>query len=126
MWLLIIVASLALLVVAVIWARRARRARLGPRGKVLGGVGGTLLVTGVSGADPGPDAPREHFVTITGVINGPGVHGYVVYQRMLFEGGQWPAIGQHIEVEYSPKNPDNWAPVEPGMRPAPPDYIRPE
>lgn len=75
-------------------------------------VGGTLLVTGVS---PRPDATGEQYVTITGVINGPTVNEYTVYQRMAVDVDDWPTMGQLIPVVYSPKNPDFWAfaPPEP-------------
>jgi hypothetical protein len=69
-------------------------------------VSGTLLVTGVS---PRPDATGEQFVTITGVINGPTVDEYTVYQRMAVDVDNWPTMGQLIPVVYSPKNPDFWA-----------------
>ncbi len=98
-WLLLILGALALLVVPMLRARR------GPRGEMLRG---TLLVTGVSGANPGAEAAGEHFVTISGVINGPNVNEHVVYQRMVVDGGRSPKMGQLIPVAYSPKNPDNW------------------
>lgn len=84
------------------WLRR-------PRGDQ---VAGTLLVTGVS---PRPDADGEQFVTIAGVINGPTVNEYAVYQRMAVDVENWPTIGQLMPVVYSPKNPDKWwlAPSEP-------------
>ena len=43
---------------------------------------GTLLITGVS---PRPDATGEQYVTITGVIDGPTLNEYTVYQRMAVE-----------------------------------------
>ncbi|OBG38103.1 hypothetical protein [Mycobacterium sp. E3198] len=81
----------------------------GPRGEL---ASGTLLVTGVS---PRPDATGEQFVTIAGVINGPTVSEYAVYQRMTVDVDHWPTMGQLLPVVYSPKNPDNWrfAPAEP-------------
>ncbi len=81
----------------------------GPRGELLSG---TLLVTGVS---PPPDTTGEQFVTIAGVINGPTVSEYAVYQRLVVNVDQWPTMGQLLPVVYSPKNPDNWkfAPPEP-------------
>ena len=94
--LLLIVGSLALILGPRLMARR------GPQAD---SVQGTLLVTGVS---PRPDAPGEHFVTISGVINGPTVAEHVVYQRMTVDAGNWPAMGQLIPVVYSPKNPDKW------------------
>ena len=82
--------------------------RRGPRGEMLPG---TLLVTGLS---PRPDATGEQFVTITGVINGPGVDEHVVYQRMAVDIANWPTMGQLIPVAFSPKNPDNWVFAPPG------------
>ena len=81
----------------------------GPRGEP---ASGTLLVTGVS---PRPDASGEQYVTIAGVINGPTVSEYAVYQRMAVNVDQWPTMGQLLPVVYSPKNPANWkfAPDEP-------------
>ncbi len=77
-------------------------------------VNGTLLLTGVS---PRPDATGQHYVTISGVINGPTVDEYTVYQRMAVDVDDWPAVGQLIPVMYSPKNPDRWvfAPSEPPL-----------
>jgi hypothetical protein len=97
--LLLILGALALVVGPRLMARR------GPRGQM---AQGTLLVTGISGASPGPVAPGEHFVTITGVINGPGVDEHVVYQRMAVDASQWPAMGQLIPVVFAPGNPDKW------------------
>ncbi len=74
----------------------------GPRGELLSG---TLLVTGVS---PRPDVVGEQYVTIAGVINGPTVSEYAVYQRMAVDVDHWPTIGQLFPVVYSPNNPDNW------------------
>ena len=79
-------------------------------------VSGTLLVTGVS---PRPDAIGEQFVTISGVINGPTVDEYTVYQRMAVDVDDWPTMGQLIPVVYSPKNPDIWA-FAPPEAPGPP------
>ena len=79
-------------------------ARGGGRGG--GGVHGTLLVTGLS-PRPNEDV-GEHFVTITGVINGPTVNEHVVYQRMAVDVNNWPTMGQLIPIVYSPKNPDKW------------------
>lgn len=75
-------------------------------------VSGTLQVTGVS---PRPDATGQQYVTITGIINGPTVNDYTVYQRMAVDVDQWPVAGQEIPVVYSQKNPDKWsfAPTEP-------------
>jgi hypothetical protein len=64
-----------------------------------------LLVTGVS---PKPDAQGRQFVTISGVINGPGVDEHVVYQRLALDVEAWPAVGQLHPVVYSARNPDNW------------------
>lgn len=66
---------------------------------------GTLLVTGVS---PRPDAGGQQYVTIAGIITGPTVNEYAVYQRMAVDVDQWPTVGQILPVVYSPKNPDNW------------------
>jgi hypothetical protein len=111
--LLLILGALALVLGPRLMARR------GPSGEM---AQGTLLVTGVSGANPGPDVPGEHFVTISGVINGPTVNEHVVYQRMAVDTKNWPAMGQLIPVAYSPKNPDKWffAPAAPPVPPAPP------
>ena len=97
--LLLILGALALVVGPRLMARG------GPRGQM---AQGTLLVTGISGAGPGPLDPGEHFVTITGVINGPGVDEHVVYQRMAVDASQWPVMGQLIPVVYAPANPDKW------------------
>jgi hypothetical protein len=94
--LLLILGALALVVGPRLMARR------GPRGQM---AQGNLLVTGIS---PRPDAPGEHFVTITGVINGPNVDEHVVYQRMAVDASQWPVMGQLIPVVYAPGNPDKW------------------
>jgi hypothetical protein len=92
-----------LLLVAVLGALLAQRfIPRGPRGEA---ASGTLLVTGVS---PRPDAAGQQFVTIAGVINGPTVDEYSVYQRMAVDVEQWPRVGQLLPVVYSPKNPDNW------------------
>ena len=87
----------------------SRFTRRGPRGEP---ASGTLLVTGVS---PRPDASGQQYVTIAGVINGPTVSEYAVYQRMAVDVEHWPTMGQLLPVVYSPKNPDNWrfAPAEP-------------
>jgi hypothetical protein len=76
--------------------------RQGPRGNPLSG---TLLITGVS---PRPDADGEQFVTITGVIDGPTVNDYTVYQRMAVDVDNWPRVGELKPVVYSQRNPDNW------------------
>ena len=92
-----------LLLVAVLGVLLAQRfIPRGPRGEP---ASGTLLVTGVS---PRPDAQGQQYVTIAGVINGPTVDEYSVYQRMAVDVEQWPRVGQLFPVVYSPKNPDNW------------------
>jgi hypothetical protein len=103
--------GLLLLLMAVLAVFLAQRfIPRGPRGGNL--ASGTLLVTGVS---PRPDASGEQYVTIAGVINGPTVNEYAVYQRMAVNVDQWPTMGQLLPVVYSPKNPGNWrfAPPEP-------------
>jgi hypothetical protein len=77
--------------------------RGGPRSDALGG---TLLITGVS---PRPEATGEQYVTITGVIDGPTVNDYTVYQRMAVNVDNWPAVGDLKPVVYSQRNPDKWA-----------------
>ena len=109
-WLLMILAALALLIVPMIRARR------GPRGEMLRG---TLLVTGISGSKSGTDSSGQQLVTITGVINGPTLNEHVVYQQMAIDPAASPTMGQLIDVVYSPKNPDNWffAPPEQQLPP---------
>jgi hypothetical protein len=80
--------------------------RLRRRGLGADSVHGSLLVTGVS---PKPDAQGQQFVTISGVISGPGVAEHVVYQRMAVDVNAWPMISQLYPVVYSAKNPDMWA-----------------
>lgn len=92
------------------WIMRRR----GMRGEM---AQGTLLVTGVS---PRPEAPGQHFVTITGVIKGPTVDEHVVYQRLEVDVDQWPTMGQTFPVVYSPQNPDKWAFASAGPPPVPP------
>jgi hypothetical protein len=102
--------GLLILLVAVLGLFLAQRfVPRGPRGEL---ASGTLLVTGVS---PRPDVGGEQYVTIAGVINGPTVSEYAVYQRMAVDVDQWPTMGQRLPVVYSPKNPDNWrfAPAQP-------------
>ncbi|HEY2450254.1 MAG TPA: hypothetical protein VGI49_15770 [Mycobacterium sp.] len=96
-----------LAVMAMIVVPRLRRR--GPRGDVLSG---TLLITGVS---PRPDATGEQYVTITGVIDGPTLNEYTVYQRMAVDVDRWPTVGELKPVVYSQRNPDNWsfAPPDP-------------
>ena len=103
--LLLVVGSLALILGPRLMARRGPQADAVP---------GTLLVTGVSGANPGQEAVGEQFVTISGVINGPTVAEHVVYQRMAVDAANWPTMGQLIPVVYSPKNPDKWFFAPPG------------
>jgi hypothetical protein len=67
---------------------------------------GTLLITGVS---PRPDATGEQHVTVTGVIDGPTISDYTVYQRMTVDVDRWPAVGELKPVVYSQRNPDKWA-----------------
>jgi hypothetical protein len=67
---------------------------------------GTLLITGVS---PRPDAVGEQYVTITGVIDGPTVSDFTVYQRMTSDVDRWPAVGELKPVVYSQRNPEKWA-----------------
>lgn len=110
-WLLMILAALALLVVPMMRARR------GPRGEMLRG---TLLVTGVSASKSGPDSTGRESVTITGVINGPTVNEHVVYQQLVVETGSAPKMGALIPVAYSPKNPDNWFIAPPEQQLPPP------
>lgn len=78
---------------------------------------GTLLITGVS---PRPDAVGEQYVTITGVIAGPTVSDYTVYQRMTADVDRWPTVGELKPVVYSQRNPEKWsfAPPEPTEPPA--------
>ena len=93
-----------LLVIAIAAGLLAPRLfRRGPRGEALRG---TLLITGVS---PRPDAAGEQYVTITGVIDGPTVNDYTVYQRMAVNVDNWPAVGDLKPVVYSQRNPDKWA-----------------
>ncbi|HEX2284999.1 MAG TPA: hypothetical protein VHI10_09270 [Mycobacterium sp.] len=80
-------------------------------------VHGTLLVTGIS---PRPDdLTGVQYATISGVINGPTVNEYVVYQRLEVDVDNWPTMGELFPVMYSPKNPDNWA-FAPDEAPPPP------
>jgi hypothetical protein len=94
--LLLLVAMLAVFLAP----RLMRRA---PPGEALSG---TLLITGVS---PRPDATGEQYVTITGVIDGPTVNEYTVYQRMAVNVDNWPTVGDLKPVVYSQRNPDHWA-----------------
>jgi hypothetical protein len=93
-----------LLLVAILAVFLAPRLmRRAPRGDALSG---TLLITGVS---PRPDVTGEQYVTITGVIDGPTVSDYTVYQRMVVDVDNWPTVGDLKPVVYSQRNPDNWA-----------------
>ena len=69
--------------------------RQGPRADALSG---TLLITGVS---PRPDATGEQIVTIAGVIDGPTLNEYTVYQRMTADVDKWPTVGELKPVVYS-------------------------
>jgi hypothetical protein len=96
--------GMLLLLVAILAGFLAPRLiRRGPRADDLRG---TLLITGVS---PRPDATGEQYVTITGVIDGPTVNEYTVYQRMAVNVDNWPAVGDLKPVVYSQRNPDKWA-----------------
>ena len=88
-------------ILATFLAPRLLRGR--PRADALSG---TLLITGVS---PRPDASGEQYVTITGVIDGPTLNEYTVYQRMAVNVDKWPTVGDLKPVVYSQRNPDNWA-----------------
>ncbi|HWF68499.1 MAG TPA: hypothetical protein VG187_02825 [Mycobacterium sp.] len=93
-----------LLLVAILAVFLAPRLmRRAPRGDALSGM---LLITGVS---PRPDVTGEQYVTITGVIDGPTVNEYTVYQRMVVNVDNWPTVGDLKPVVYSQRNPDNWA-----------------
>jgi hypothetical protein len=94
--------SVLLLLALVAGFLAPRLFRRGPRG---GALSGTLLITGVS---PRPEATGDQFVTITGVIDGPTVSDYTVYQRMTAPVDRWPAVGELRPVTYSPRNPDIW------------------
>ena len=94
--------SLLLLVTVAAGFVAPRFIRQGPRGTTLSG---TLLITGVS---PRPDADGEQFVTITGVIDGPTLHDYTVYQRIIVNVDNWPTVGELKPVVYSQRNPDKW------------------
>jgi hypothetical protein len=108
--------SVLLLVALVVGFLAPRLLRQGPG---TGALSGTLLITGVS---PRPDAPGDQYVTITGVIDGPTISDYTVYQRMAVDVDRWPAVGELKPVVYSQRNPDKWtfAPPEPPDPPDPP------
>ncbi len=90
--------------------------RLFHRGPGAGSLSGTLLITGVS---PKPDATGEQYVTITGVIDGPTVSDFTVYQRMTADVDRWPSVGELKPVVYSERNPEKWA-FAPRELPEPP------
>jgi hypothetical protein len=94
--------TILLLVALLAMILAPRFIRRGPRADALSG---TLLITGVS---PRPDATGEQYVTISGVIDGPTVNEYSVYQRMAVNVDKWPAVGELRPVVYSQRNPDNW------------------
>jgi hypothetical protein len=94
--------SLLLLVTVAAGFVAPRFIRQGPRGTTLSG---TLLITGVS---PRPDEDGEQFVTIAGVIDGPTLNEYSVYQRMAVDVDNWPTVGELKPVVYSERNPNNW------------------
>jgi hypothetical protein len=116
-WEFFVVLLLITILVALIAPRFIRR---GPRGDL---AAGTLLVTGVSA---GPESDGEQVVTIAGVINGPTVDEYSVYQRMIVKIGDLPTIGQLMPVVYSPNNPNNWkfAPPDLPQPPGPPPELQ--
>jgi hypothetical protein len=95
--------------------------RLFRQGPGAGSLSGTLLITGVSSR---PDATGEQYVTITGVIDGPTISDYTVYQRMTVDVDRWPSVGELKPVVYSQRNPDKWA-FEVPAPPAPPDVPDP-
>ena len=112
--------SVLLLIAILVGFLAPRFLRRGP-GPGAGSLSGTLLITGVS---PKPDADGEQFVTITGVIDGPTVSDYTVYQRMTADVDRWPSVGELKPVVYSERNPEKWAfaAAEP---PAPPSEESP-
>jgi hypothetical protein len=75
------------------------------RGQPSDALTGTLLITGVS---PKPEAEGEQWVTISGVIDGPTLNEYTVYQRMVVDVDKWPTVGELKPVVYSQRNPDRW------------------
>lgn len=81
---------------------------------------GTLLVTGVSPRPDGVDG--RQYATITGVINGPTVNEFTVYQRLEVDVDAWPTMGQLFPVVYSPKNAENWRFAPETDRPGPGGY----
>ncbi|MGA8328906.1 MAG: hypothetical protein WB777_06395 [Mycobacterium sp.] len=96
--------SLVVLVAFVAGFLAPRFFRRGPRADWLSG---TLLITGVR---PRPaDAAGEQIVTIAGVVDGPTLNEYSVYQRMTADVEKWPTVGELKPVVYSQRNPDKWA-----------------
>jgi hypothetical protein len=112
-WEILAVAFLVAIMVSLLAPRMFRR---GPGASSLSG---TLLITGVS---PKPDATGEQYVTITGVIDGPTVTDFTVYQRTIANVDRWPTVGELRPVVYSERNPEKWAfaPGAPAERPASP------
>jgi hypothetical protein len=100
--------SLVLLVSIAVGFVAPRFIGRGPRGTTLSG---TLLITGVS---PRPDEDGDQFVTIAGVIDGPTLNEYSVYQRMVVNVDNWPTVGELKPVVYSQRNPNNWTFALPG------------
>jgi hypothetical protein len=96
--------SVVLLVALVAGFLAPRFFRQGPRADWLSG---TLLITGVSPRPP--DATGEQIVTIAGVIDGPTLNEYTVYQRMTADVEKWPTVSELRPVVYSQRNPDKWA-----------------
>jgi hypothetical protein len=96
------IGAMLVLVTVLVLILAPRFIRRGPRADALNG---TLLITGVS---PRPDATGVQYVTISGVIDGPTVNEYSVYQRMAVNVEKWPTVGELKPVVYSQRNPDNW------------------
>ena len=96
------IGAMLVLVTVLVLILAPRLIRRGPRADALNG---TLLITGVS---PRPDATGVQYVTISGVIDGPTVNEYSVYQRMAVNVEKWPTVGELKPVVYSQRNPDNW------------------
>jgi Na+/proline symporter len=116
-WEILAVAFLAAILVSMLAPRLFRRSP--GAGAGAGSLSGTLLITGVS---PKPDATGRQYVTITGVIDGPTVSDFTVYQRMVVDVDRWPSIGELKPVVYSERNPEKWAfaPAEPPPLPEDP------